>query len=290
MLYLVVKGDILMKKMMLFTLLLLFAVCFTPIFAHAKENQEEDLVSRFMPSNASLISPEKPFSTRPILLYDFDHDGQKEIIFTYKIKAEDYPSQFGSIVLKKHNTDWRKIWETKMQGVNLDFSGLVDITGDGTKEYLFGVTIGAAMGSNLEVFQWINNSFQKNAEVPYHKMYFVNGVQKVGLAVWQMYIGDSYLVDVLKWNGEKLVYNEELYSNYYPIIEKFYKEKNSKMDAWFYWYCLADAQIKANKFEEASKSIQKGIALAKKLSMKDVIEDFNDLKERLDNKQKHSPK
>lgn len=276
----------LMMKMVPFTLWLLFAVCFSPIFVHAKENQEEDLtkmVSRFMPSNASLISPQNPLSTRPIQFYDFDHDGQKEILFTYKIKAKDYPSQFGSIVLKKHNTNWRKIWETKTQGVDLDFSGLVDITGDGTKEYLFGVTIGAAMGSNLEAFQWINDSFDKIAEVPYHKMDFVNDVQKVGLAVWHMYIDDSYLVDVLKWNGEKLVYNEELYSNYYPIIEMFYKEKISKMDAWFYWYCLADAQIKANKLEEASKSIQKGIALVKK-TMEDVIEDFNDLTVRLENK------
>jgi len=282
-----------MKKIMLFTLLLFFAVCFRPIFVHANENQEEDLtkiVRRFMPSNGSLISPENPFSTRPIQLYDFDHDGQKEIIVTYKIKAKDYPSQFGSIVLKKHNTDWRKIWETKMQGVDLDFSGLVDITGDGTKEYLFGVTIGAAMGSKLEVFQWTNNSFQKIADIPYHKMDFVDGMQKVGLAVWQMYIGDSYLVDVLKWDGKKLIYDEELYTKYYPIIEKLYNEKISKMDAWFYWYCLADAQIKANKFEEAFKSIQKGIALAKKLSMENVIEDFNDLEEKLENKQKHSPK
>lgn len=92
-----------MKKIMLFTLLLLFAVCFSPIFVHARENQEEDLkkiVRRFMPSNASLISPENPFSTLPIQFYDFDQDGQKEIIFTYIIKARDYPSQFGSIVQK----------------------------------------------------------------------------------------------------------------------------------------------------------------------------------------------
>ncbi|MGE7688954.1 hypothetical protein ACQKMI_07065 [Lysinibacillus sp. NPDC097214] len=278
-----------MRKIVLLTLLLLFAVCCRPLFVHANENQKEDLmkiVSRFMPLNASLKSPENPFSTLPIQLYDFDHDGQKEIIFTFEVKAKNQPSpsQFGSIVLKKHNTDWRKIWETTMQGVDLDFSGLVDITGDGTKEYLFGVTIGAAMGSELQVFQWINNSFKKIADVPYHKMDFVNGKQKVGLAIWQMYIGDSYLVDVLKWNGEKLVYDEELYSKYYPIIEKFYKEKILEMDAWFYWYCLADAQIKANKFEEASKSIQKGISLVKKLSMEDVIKDFNDLKERLKNK------
>ncbi|MGE7695126.1 hypothetical protein ACQKNC_13595 [Lysinibacillus sp. NPDC094177] len=280
-----------MKKLMLLTLLLLFVVSFSPIFVYANENQKEDLikiVSRFMPSNASLISPENPSSTLPIQFYDFDHDGQKEIIFTFEIKAKNQPSpsQYRSIVLKKHNSDWRKIWETKIQGVDLDFSGLVDITGDGTKEYLFGVTIGAAIGSKLQVFQWIDNSFKKIADVPYHKIDFVNGKQNVGIAVWQMYIGDSYLVDVLKWNGEKLVYDEELYSKYYSIIEKFYNDKISEMDAWFYWYCLADAQIKANKFEEAFKSIQKGISLAKKSSMREVVQDFNDLTERLENKRK----
>lgn len=278
-----------MKNIMLLTLLLLLVVNFSPIFVHAEENPKEDLmkiVSRFMPANSSLISPENPFSTLPIQLYDFDHDGQKEIIFTFKIKEKNQPSpsQFGSIVLKKHNLDWQKVWETKIQGVDLDFSGLVNITGDVTKEYLFGVTIGAAIGSELQVFQWINNSFQKIADIPYHKIDFVNGEQKVGLAIWQMYIGNSYLVDVLKWNGEKLVYDEELYSKYYPIIEKFYTEKISEMDAWFYWYCLADAQIEAHKFEEASYSIQKGISLVNKISMREVIQDFHDLTERLENK------
>ncbi|MFJ7731230.1 hypothetical protein ACIQXF_04975 [Lysinibacillus sp. NPDC097231] len=196
-----------------------------------------------MPSNASLISPENPFSTQPIQLYDFDHDGQKEIIVTFKIDAKDQFTQFGSIVLKKDHTDWRKIGETKNQGVDLDFSGLADITGDGTKEYLFGVTIGAAIGSKLEVLQWSDNSLKKIADVPYHKIDFVNGNQKVGLAVWQMYIGNSYLVDVLKWNGEKLVYDEELYAKYYPIIEKFYNEKIAEMNAWFYLHSVEDSHL-----------------------------------------------
>ena len=168
----------------------------------------------------------------------------------------------------------------------MDFSGLVDITGDGTKEFLFGVTIGADIGSELEVFQWVNNSFKKIADVPYHQIDIVKGNQKVGIAVWQKYVGDSYLVDVLKWNGEKLVYDKELYSKYYPVIEKFYNDKISEMDAWFYWYSLADAQIKANKFEEASKSIRNGISVAENIPMLDVVQDFNDLTERLENKRR----
>ena len=58
------------------------------------------------------------------------------------------------------------------------------------------------------------------------------------------------------------------------------------MDAWFYWYSPADAQIKANKFEKASKSIQKGISLAEKIPMLDVVQNFNDLTDRLENKRK----
>ncbi|MFD4820523.1 hypothetical protein [Peribacillus butanolivorans] len=279
-----------MKKIMQFTLLLV-TLNLSPIFVHANENQEKDLmniVKKFKPSNSLLVNPEKPFSTQPIQLYDFNHDGQKEIIATFEIKAKEQPSpsQYGVMVLKKVNNRWEKVWETKRQGVDLDFSGVADITGDGIKEYLFGVTIGAALGSKLEIFQWNDNSIKKIANVPYHEIDLVKGNQKEGLAVWRWYLADSFLVDVLSWDGEKLVYDKELYSKYYPVIEKFYKGKIPKMDAWFYWYCLADAQIKANLFVEASKSIEKGSLLAKKLSMPEVVQTFNKLSDKLEEKKK----
>lgn len=277
-----------MKILLIILLSLGFLNSSTLVFAN--ENQKENLmkiVKEFTPSNSLLVSPENPFSTKPIQLYDFNQDGQKEIIITFQIKVKEQPSQFGVMVLKRENNNWQKIWETKTQGVGLEFSGLADITGDGIKEYLFGVTIGAAAGNKLEVFQWNDNSFKKIADVPYHKMDILNGNQKVGLAVWQWYLADSYLVDTLKWNGEKLIFNEELYSQYYPIIEKFYNDKISEMDAWFYWYCLADAQIKASLLEEASKSIQKGRSLAEQLSMPDVVQNFNELNGRLEEKKKY---
>ncbi|MFS0824726.1 hypothetical protein [Bacillus sp. 1P02SD] len=108
--------------------------------------------------------------------------------------------------------------------------------------------------------------------------------KKVGVAVWQRYIADTYFVDVLKWNGEKLVLDEELYSSYYPTIEKFYDNKISKLDAWFYWYTLADAQIKANLYEKARNSIQKGTTLAKQLSLPDAVKNFEKLRDKLDKK------
>ncbi len=281
-----------MKKVMV-TMVLAFGILnfsTKSVYANVVLNNEFIKITKeFLPSNSILISPERPFSTQPIQQYDFNQDGQDEIIISFEIKGKEQPSpsQFRVILLKKEKKGWQKVWETKKQGVGLDFSSLADITGDGTKEYLFGWTIGAAAGNNLEIFKWENNSLKKIADVPYyHKLELLDLNQKVGLAVWKWYIGESYLVDVLKWNGEKLEYDEELYSKYYPIIEKFYQEEISKMDAWFYWYCLADAQIKANLFEEAAKSIQKGSLLAKQLSLPDEVQNFNKLRDKLEEKKK----
>lgn len=255
------------------------------VHANGKLNTEMiNIVKDFIQLNSVLKSPEKPFPTQSIQEYDFNKDGQKELIITFEVKENEQPSPslFGAMVLKKGKEGWEKVWETKGQGVGLYFSGLADITGDGTKEYLFGRTMGASAGNILEIFQWNDHSLTKLAEVDHHKIDLLNANQKVSLAVWKRYMADAYFVDVLKWNGEKLVHDEKSYFKYYPVIEKFYSDKIIRMDAWFYWYCLADAQIKAKLFDEATKSIQKGILLAKELLMPDVVHDFNKLSERLE--------
>jgi hypothetical protein len=84
-------------------------------------------------------------------------------------------------------------------------------------------------------------------------------------------------VDVLKWDGQKLTPDEKLFSKYYPVIEKFHKDKIAKMDTWIYWYTIADAQIKANLFDKATKLIQKGTTLAKQISLPGEVEYFNQL-------------
>lgn len=58
------------------------------------------------------------------------------------------------------------------------------------------------------------------------------------------------------------------------------------MDAWFYWYTFADAQIKANLFDKAKKSIQKGTTLARQSSLPDAVENFKQLNDKLEKKKK----
>lgn len=204
-----------MKRILLFTILATVILNLSPIFTHAEEKLNKDLmkiINGFVPPNSLLVSPEEPKPTKPYQFYDFNQDGQEEIIITFEIKAKEQPnpSQYGVFVLRKENERWKKVWETQAQGVGLDYSGVADITGDGIKEYLFGVTIGASAGNKLEIFKWNNNSLKMIAEVPYHMMELLSN-KEVGIAVWQRYIADTYFVDVLKWNGGKLVLDEELY-------------------------------------------------------------------------------
>ena len=180
-----------MKKILLFTILATIISNLSPIFTHAEEKLNKDLmeiINEFVPPNSILVSPEEPKSTKPYQFYDFDQDGLEEIIITFEIKAKEQPnpSQYGVIVLRKENEKWGKIWEIQTQGVGLDYSGVADITGDGIKEYLFGVTIGAAAGNQLGIFQWNHHSLKIIAEVPYHMMELL-GNKKVGIAVWQWY-------------------------------------------------------------------------------------------------------
>jgi hypothetical protein len=164
-----------MKKMILIIFLIFGILNLSTKFVQADAKLNKELIKvakEFIPSNSLLVSPEAPFSTQSIQEYDFNQDEQKELIITFKVKEEEQPSpsQFVAMVLKKEKEGWKKVWETKSQGVGLHFSGLADITGDGTKEYLFGRTIGASAGNELEIFKWKDNSLKKIADVPYHKI------------------------------------------------------------------------------------------------------------------------
>lgn len=248
-----------------------------------------EVITEFLPPNSSLVSPENPKNIDAIQFYDFDKDGEAEVIATYERKSdiEPSPSQYGVIVLQKASEGWQKIWEKQTEGVGFVYSELVDVTTDGVKEFLFGVTIGASVGHQLEIFKWENKKLQPIFDIYYHQFEIVKNV-RTGLAFWDRFVADTYLVNVLSWNGEEFVFDEELFAKYYPTIEAFYEEKIAYMDAWFYWYALADAQIKANLLEDAKNSIQKGIDLAEEMELTDAVESLQKLKEELEKKEKAS--
>ena len=81
-------------KMILIILLIFGGMNFSPVLVRAEQIQGPSLmkmVEDFKPPNAILVKADRPSSAKPIQFYDFNHDGQKELIITYEIKAKSNP-------------------------------------------------------------------------------------------------------------------------------------------------------------------------------------------------------
>jgi hypothetical protein len=257
-------------------ILFFLLLCLTPVHTAAEDPAElYEKVKEFLPAEAELIKPNEPENASSIQPYDFDKDGIDELVVTFRIK--DTLKTMNIMVLKQENNSWRTVWEKAGEGFDFEYSGFKDITRDGTNEYLAAWGIGASAGSRLEIFQWQNGSLnQIGPSLFYHEMELIQEGKGTSLAIWERYCCDAFIVDVLKWDGKNLVLDEKSYTKYYQKVEDFYEAKLKEMDAWYYWFVLADAQLKASLLEKAEASIKKGYSFGL------AEEEFDLLRKRLE--------
>ncbi|SES64952.1 hypothetical protein SAMN05216389_101247 [Oceanobacillus limi] len=267
-------------KRFLFLFITFFPFFFLSLHESALANEGEDdleIAKRFLPKNGALVVPSQPENVTAIQRYDFDKDDVQEMIVTYKVKGN---SKQKAMVLKKERGKWEKIWDTSGKGIDIDYAGLADITGNGTDEFMIGWMVGASAGSELAIFTWHENKLKKLGEnYHYHKLDTLNRGKRTSVVIWDRFCCDAYRVNVWKWTDGDMVHDENMYEAYYPTIEEFYEEKLAAMKAWYYWYGLADAQIKANLLDKARQSIEQGRALHNGQEM------FDDLEKELEHKE-----
>ncbi|MGM0903138.1 MAG: hypothetical protein ACQEXB_18820 [Bacillota bacterium] len=269
-----------MKKtvLLLITYLLIFSQSAGTISGAELESQPlYETVKELLPPEVEFIKPNTPESVSSIQVYDFDQDDQQEMMVTYRL--ENGLGKLHALLLKKEGNQWKKIWETTSEGFDIEYSGFEDITGDGVGEFVIAWGIGASAGNKLEIYRWDEGTLKRIIKPRFfHRMELLKGENQTSLALWERYCCDAFLVDVLTWASKDLVSDEELYRQYYPKIKNFYESKIKEMDTWFYWYVLADAQLKANLIEDATESIQKGLTFIH------GKEEFIELRRRLEGK------
>jgi bla regulator protein BlaR1 len=240
-----------------------------------------NIVKGFLPQNSQIVTPSNTKEEDNVLIKDLDNDDMSEIITAYKLAGED--EKINILVLKKVGTNWIKALDESGEGFKLDSALTEDIDGDGQNEILLSRRIGGTV-AQLSLYKWNNNLLNKisNEDVYYSKLDIVNisGKNTKAIAIWQHDTGDSYKVDVLKWDGKTFVSSEDLYPNYFKkSVVPYYEQKVKEMpEARFYWYYLADAQVKAEDKSSAIKSIEKGLKLNSDYPSK---EEFNKLKEKV---------
>lgn len=222
----------------------------------------EEIAIQHLPTGASLVTAQLPIDVKPVNEVDLDGDGYPELIVTYQLHGA--PGETEVMVLKETNGSWEKIWEQKGIGYDFTYAGFADITGDGKEELLVGWTIGVSAGNMLDIFAWENDTFNKIASVNYHimELFKVQEDQRVRIATWQKDTGDAFFVDVLKWENGEMKSDEASYPYYFPEVIDYYEKKVKEApDTPFYWYYLADAELKAKRYEAAIQSAKKGMSL-----------------------------
>ncbi|MDI6906696.1 MAG: tetratricopeptide repeat protein [Thermoanaerobacterales bacterium] len=239
-----------------------------------------NIVQPFLPEGARLEKPsdmdgDQRLDLPAVQAADLTGDGQPEIIAGYRPGAptsEDGPQpsagSVGALVLRADGEKWEKVWQREGFGYVLGRLQAIDITGDGCNELLVGGVIGISAGAGLEILSWDGRGLKTIARTGYHRLdiedmpgiYGRDG--KPELATWSKDTGPAMMVEVRRWDGQKLVPAGDVYGTYFPKVVTYYQEWVKKMpEAAFLWYYLADARVKAGDPQGALEAVDKGLAV-----------------------------
>lgn len=229
-----------------------------------------DEVNKHLPKGAKLVDPSEPAGSKAVQTVDMNGDGKDEIVATYRTVEEDgTDGPAGILILSDALSSYKELINYKSEGYSVKFIKIAAITEKDKKDIVVAWSIGASIGNGVDTLTMKNDKVEKIASVYANKLDIedlpdVKG-QKDGIdeiAFWQHDTGDAYVIDVVRWNGEKFVSVPAVYPEYFKTVVPFYQEKVKEMpDAAFYWYYLADAQLKAEYYKDAIISAGKGMAI-----------------------------
>lgn len=232
----------------------------------------EDIIERFIPENATLLTPERPSYTKELHLTDLDGDSTKELIASFKLKDE-----IRTVILKKRNDEWYKASEISSPGYQvLNYRDAVDISGTGKRHLLLGlssrekpsVVCGYTVDNDeiYEVFTYNCNKFdilRKSEER--------DAPSQAYIAIWNKQIDGTYDISMLRWNGIGFEPVERDHSSYYRKKAVPYLAVKARREPYSAanWYNLAEALAKAGADKDALTAINIGIDMDRDLVFKD---------------------
>lgn len=221
-----------------------------------------NLIKKSLPPEAVLIRPLNPYGAPSVQISDMNGDGKLEIVAAYRLCKETYV-----LIAKECNNKLSTHINIKGPGHDVNYLGFADITGDGRNDLLIGWQTGDEY-AELQILSWDFNRIRT----------IVNGIQyslieiddlpseygrdgKKEVVLWKRINEDAFLVEILRWDGRRLVPVDEIYPSYFDKVISYFENKaNQKHKNALYYYCFADAQIKAGNYQKALNSIKEGMS------------------------------
>jgi hypothetical protein len=221
------------------------------------------MVQKYIPPGSELAVIKGVYPKMAVCIADIDSDGIPEMIAGYKWQGNPYV-----MILKYHQYAWYKIATIKGTGYDINYLDVAPVSSKKTNDIIVGWQVGA-IWSELTIFTYINQTLKEIVKGIHYSSIEVEDMPgekgkdgRAEIALWQHDTGMAYKVEVYRWANGKLVPALDVYPYYFKKVVIYYKRKVKETpEAAFYWYYLADAQLKAGMPEKALQSIERGLAL-----------------------------
>ncbi|GAE05518.1 WG repeat-containing protein [Paenibacillus sp. JCM 10914] len=222
----------------------------------------ERVLKSYLPTGAVLIQILDPEPHKAVFAADITGDQVAELTAIYRMNDELY-----LIVLMCRHGVWTVAANLRGQGYGVTSMTAVPIIHAGLNNLVVGWQIGA-IWSKLSVYAWTPEGLQDATPVDMSYSYidFVHvpgpGGGQTPIAIWIHDTGDAYRVDVLRYLDGRFVAAPDAYQSYYPVVVKYYERLTRQHpDYAYYWYYLADAQLRAGDPVAGLVSVRNAIHL-----------------------------
>lgn len=232
-------------------------------------NDYINMFKRFLPQTATVLELQQPNKKPAVIVADIDGDHVDELIGAFRYQEKNY-----ILILKNRNNQWQPLIMISGSGYGISDLLAVPLTDTGVNTLIIGWQQGS-MWSQLNLLQWMNNAFVwlPTNDIIYSKLE-AEDMDKDGkyeLAIWTHDTGEAYKVEVYRWDKTGLVQAKDVYPYYFKKVAAYYENLLKTNDFSYYWYYLADAQMKAGDFDQALVSIDKALTFSSPYSSKEVL-------------------
>ena len=112
-----------------------------------------NMLERFLPQTAVVLTIQKPLPKEAILLADIDGDHVEELIGAFRYQEKNY-----ILILKNVNNQWQPLIMISGSGYGISNLLAVPLTDTGVNTLIVGWQQGT-IWSELNIFQWKTNGF-----------------------------------------------------------------------------------------------------------------------------------
>ena len=232
-------------------------------------NDYINMFKQFLPQTATILELQQPEKKAAVIVADIDGDHVDELIGAFRYQEKNY-----ILILKNINNQWQPLIMISGSGYGITNLLAVPLTDTGVNTIIIGWQQGS-MWSQLNLLQWTNNGFVwlPTNDIVYSKLEAedMNKDGKYELAIWSHDTGEAYKVEVYRFNTTGLVQAKDVYPYYFKKVAAYYVNLLKTNDFSYYWYYLADAQMKVGDFDQALISIDKALSFSSPYPSKEVL-------------------